>query len=140
MRSSPESRWKRWAYFLVGWLFFGLGVLGVFLPVLPTTPFMLLALWCFSQSSARFHHWLYHHRLFGPALQRWRDGRVIPLKAKVIALSTMAASLSYVTIFRHPPWYLLAIMASTMGYGAWFILRCPSQPPQPPEPSKEPTE
>ena len=72
--------------FILGWLLFGLGFVGAFVPVLPTTPLMLLALWCFARSSNRFHDWLYAHQVFGPPLQQYREHRVIPLVAKCVAV------------------------------------------------------
>ncbi len=119
----------RHLYFLVAWGFFGLGALGVFLPVLPTTPFMILALWAFSRSSQRFHHWLYHHPLFGPSLNRWEQYRVIPRVAKVFALTMMAASLSYLYLFVEVHWAVKGLALAVMAYGAWFILSKPSRPP-----------
>ena len=86
-------------FFILGWLLFGLGFVGAFVPVLPTTPLMLLALWCFSRSSDRFHDWLYTHKIFGPPLQQWQEHRVIPLAAKLIAVFFMAASLVYLFVF-----------------------------------------
>jgi uncharacterized membrane protein YbaN (DUF454 family) len=65
----PSHR-QRWAFLALAWVSFALGVVGLVLPVVPTTPFMLVALWAFSRSSRRFHDWLYHHRIFGPPLQR----------------------------------------------------------------------
>ena len=59
----------------LGWTFFALGLLGTVLPLVPTTPFMLLALWAFSVGSERFHRWLYHHPVFGPPLRRWSEER-----------------------------------------------------------------
>lgn len=118
----------RWAYFFSGWLFFLLGAIGVLLPVLPTTPFMLLALWCFSNSSERFHQWLYHHRLFGPSLQAWHKHRVIPLAAKIMSVSIMILSFSYLLFFRQLAIEWLLITAALMLYGAWFILTKPSKP------------
>ncbi|MEQ9559260.1 MAG: YbaN family protein [Rhodospirillales bacterium] len=115
---------------VLGWGFVALGVVGVVLPVLPTTPFMLLALWCFARSSQRFHDWLYHHRLFGPPLQKWERHRVIPVSAKVFACTAMTASLIYITFFRPVPGYLIAIAAAVMAYGAWFILTKPSRVPE----------
>jgi len=114
-------------YFLLGWCFFGVGAIGAVVPGLPTTPFMLLALWAFAKSSRRFHDWLYHHRLFGPPLQQWQAHRVIPLKAKVLALVTMAASLTYLTLFTEVSPWIKGGTAIVMLYGAAFILSKPSR-------------
>ena len=116
--------------FTLGWLLFGLGFVGVFVPVLPTTPFMLLALWCFSRSSDRFHEWLYTHKYFGPPLQSWQEHRVVPLKAKFIAISFMIGSLVYVFMFSSTPVWAQALMSVSMAFGAWFILTKPSFPPE----------
>ena len=116
--------------FTLGWLLFGLGFVGVFVPVLPTTPFMLLALWCFSRSSDRFHEWLYTHKHFGPPLQSWQEHRVVPLKAKFIAVSFMIGSLVYVFMFSSTPVWAQALMLASMAFGAWFILTKPSFPPE----------
>jgi len=109
-------------YFLLGWSFFGLGAVGTVVPGLPTTPFMLLALWAFSKSSKRFHDWLYAHRLFGPPLNQWRDHRVIPLKAKFLAIVTMIASFTYLAFFTGMDTLLKVIVALVMLSGAAFIL------------------
>jgi uncharacterized membrane protein YbaN (DUF454 family) len=119
---------QRLAYLALAWACFGLGVVGLLLPVVPTTPFMLVALWAFSRSSRRFHDWLYHHRIFGPPLQRWRRERVVPWWTKAIALSSMAASMAYVTLFVRPPWYGLAAMAAVVAAGALYISRLPTRP------------
>jgi len=113
-------------YFILAWLFFALGAIGVVLPVLPTTPFMILALWAFAKSSKRFHDWLYQHRLFGPPLQKWEEHRVIPLSAKILSVSMMSLSFTYILIFRDLNVYLLLLTASLMLYGMWFILTKPS--------------
>jgi len=115
-------------YFILGWVFFVTGVFGAVLPVLPTTPFMLLALWCFSKSSKRFHHWLYHHRFFGPALQQWKQSRVIPLSAKIMSVLMMTASFIYLAFFRQLQLEFLLPVALIMLYGAGFILSKPSRP------------
>jgi uncharacterized membrane protein YbaN (DUF454 family) len=120
-------------YFLLGWCFFGLGAVGVVVPGLPTTPFMLLALWAFSKSSQRFHDWLYAHRLFGPPLQQWRSHRVIPRKAKLLAVVTMAVSFVYLAFFTELTGWLKALIGLVMLYGAAFILSKPSQVPGQPK-------
>ncbi|MDF2368363.1 YbaN family protein [Sneathiella sp.] len=119
---------KKIVLLLIGWLFVIIGAIGVFLPVLPTTPFLLISLWAFSQSSERFHDWLYNHRIFGPPLQDWSKYGVIPLRAKIIALSTMAISATLVILYSSTPWYGLAAMIILMGIGAGFILSRPSRP------------
>ena len=116
--------------FILGWLLFGLGVVGAFLPVLPTTPFMLLALWCFARSSDRFHDWLYTHRIFGPPLQLGHEYKVIPLTAKRIALFFMTASLIYLFVFLDAAIWAKVLMSTSMALGAWFILTKPSLPPE----------
>ena len=75
-------------FFVLGCLCFGLGVVGVFVPLLPTTPFLLLAAACWARSSVRFHDWLLAHRVFGPTLRSWRAHRALPprTKGKAIAL------------------------------------------------------
>lgn len=116
--------------FALGCLLFSLGFIGVFVPVLPTTPFMLLALWCFSRSSERFHDWLYNHKVFGPPMQQWHDHRVIPMGAKVIALVFMTASLVYLFGFSATPFWVRGLMTVTVAVGIWFILTRPSRAPE----------
>ncbi len=116
--------------FILGWLLFAVGFVGVFVPVLPTTVFMLLALWCFSRSSDRFHEWLYTHRHFGPPLQLWQEHGVIPLKAKYIAILFMTGSLIYVFVFSTTPVWTQILMVASMAFGAGFILTKPSFPPE----------
>lgn len=119
----------RLVYFTMGWVFFAVGFVGAFVPVLPTTPLMLLALWCFSRSSERFHRWLYNHRVFGPPLRQWDVHRVIPLSAKLVAVFFMTASLVYVHFFSDIAVWARVIMSATMAIGFWFILSKPSRPP-----------
>lgn len=70
-----------------------LGILGLFLPLLPTTPFLLLASWCFARGSDRLHRWLLSHRVFGEYLRNFEAGRGIPLKAKIVATVMLWGSL-----------------------------------------------
>ncbi len=125
--SGALPRRGRIAYIALGWFFFALGAIGAVLPVVPTTPFMLLALWAFSRGSDRFHHWLYHHRIFGPPLQRFRRDRVVPRWAKAFALSSMAASVAWVAIVSRPPWYGFVAMGAVVLAGALYVTRFPSR-------------
>ena len=80
-------------YNVAGTLAVLLGILGIFLPLLPTTPFLLLASWCFARGSERLHRWLLSHRVFGEYLRNFEAGRGIPLKAKILATVMLWASL-----------------------------------------------
>ena len=74
---------------LLGFLFLGLALLGVFLPLLPTTPFVLVAAACFAQSSERMHRWILANRTFGPMVRDWEEKRCVSCKVKVIAITSM---------------------------------------------------
>ena len=117
-------------YFTLGWTFFGIGFAGAFLPVLPTTPFMLVSLWCFSRSSPRFHNWLYQHRFFGPPLRLWHEHHVIPLAAKIVAILFMLTGILVLFFYSDAGLWLKLVATGVIGYGAWFILSKPSAPPQ----------
>lgn len=107
-----------------GWLNVGLAFVGIALPGLPTTPFLLVAVWAFARSSRRFHDWLYHHPRFGPALRAWRDHRVVPVRAKVLAVLTMSLSLLIVIFFVAEDWRLPTVMACVMlPTAVWLITR-----------------
>jgi len=116
-------------YFLLGWCFFGLGAVVTVVPGLPTTPFMLLALWGFARSSTRFHDWLFTHRLFGPPLQRWQAHGVITPGVKWLSVTTMALSLLYLVFFTATPAWIAVLTALVMLYGAVFIVSRPSRVP-----------
>ncbi|MGQ0643890.1 MAG: YbaN family protein [Elusimicrobiota bacterium] len=77
----------------------GLGVLGMFLPLLPTTPFLLLSASCFGRSSPRLHRWLLSHPWFGSYVENYKDHRAIPLKAKILGLAVLWATMGYSAIF-----------------------------------------
>src|SRR5690606_25254012 len=80
-------RRMRGVYLVLGLAFTGLGIAGALLPVLPTTPFLILAAACFTRSSARLERWLLDHPRFGPTLGDWRERGAIPWKAKLMALA-----------------------------------------------------
>jgi hypothetical protein len=123
------ERAARLGYLALGFLFVGLGVIGAFLPVMPTTVFLIGALWAFSMSSKRLEDWLLHHPRFGPRLVEWRAHRVIPLRAKLFAWGSMAASLAIMIAVRVPVW-AIATAAALMLVGVVYIARCPSKPPE----------
>lgn len=121
---------KRYVLLALGLLFTAVGIVGAFLPLIPTTPLLILAVWAFSGSSERLHGWLLNHRRFGPPLQRWRTHRVVPWRAKITAWSMMAASLAYTIFVRRASWQLVAAIAALMAIAVWYVATKPSRMPE----------
>ena len=122
-----ETSRFRFAFMALGFVCVGLGVLGAFLPLLPTTPFLLVALWAFSRSSRRFHHWLYTHPRFGPRLQEWKKYGTIPVKVKVSAVSMMLLSL-VLLIVTQAKWQVIAGAGAFILVGTAYVISRPSRP------------
>lgn len=99
-----KSLTVRWVFALLGAFFVAMGVAGIFLPILPTTPFLLLAAACFARASSRVYNWLLNHSILGPIVLEWRRHRSIPYRVKIIALITMAASFTVSIVFFVPYW------------------------------------
>ena len=113
---------------ILGWLMVGLGCVGIFVPGLPTVPFLLVALWAFSKSSERFHDWLYNHPRMGPPLRDWREHGAIPLRAKILAIATMLVSFLWITFGIAQDWVLPTIVAACLIPPAIFIVTRPGRP------------
>ena len=84
---------------LFGFVFLGLGALGIVLPLLPTTPFVLLSAACFARSSERWHRWLLANETFGPMIRNWEDNRCISCRVKTIGILTMVLVGGYSIFF-----------------------------------------
>lgn len=109
----------------LGWVMVGLGAAGAVLPVLPTTPFLLGAAWCFCRSSPRMTAWLENNPLFGPALRNWRRDRAISVRSKLIACASMA--LGYAITLRFEPATPVAVgLAALLLTVAAFIVTRPT--------------
>ena len=93
----------RLVYMLLGVVAVALGVIGIALPLLPTTPFLLLAAWAFAKSSPRLEQWLVSHPRLGPPIEAWRARGAIATRVKIVALATMSVSLLYILIFTGLP-------------------------------------
>lgn len=93
------SSLSRGILIILGTFFVCLGVLGIFLPLLPTTPFLLLAGVCYARSSKRFYNWLLNNRWFGTYLKNYKEGKGVPLKVKVLSISFLWTAIGYSVIF-----------------------------------------
>ena len=88
---------KRIILISLGWLCVGLGFIGIFVPGIPTTIFLIIALWAFTKSSEKLRHWLLNHKRFGPILNNWQEHKVVPRRAKIlmVVLMSLAVILFY---------------------------------------------
>lgn len=104
-----------------------IGTVGIFVPLLPTTPFLLLAAACFVRSSDRLHDWLMDHRVYGRIVRGYREHRALPAGSKATILAfTWAAILSSIFILAHPARFVL--LAPAIG-ATWMMIRMPTLDP-----------
>lgn len=111
-----------------GWLCVGLGAIGIIMPLFPTTPFLLLALWAFTRSSPELAEKIRSHRLAGPYVRDWEEDGVIPAGAKILAITMMAAMLGYLHFGTAIPAWAEIAAALAMAGAAAYILTRPSRP------------
>ena len=83
---------KRIILISLGWLCVGMGFIGIFVPGIPTTIFLIIALWAFTKTSKKLRYWLLHHKRFGPILTNWQEHRVVPRRAKILMVTLMILS------------------------------------------------
>ncbi|MEH6790367.1 YbaN family protein [Parasphingorhabdus sp.] len=113
---------KRQLYLAAGLISVALGGIGVVLPLLPTVPFMILAAFCFANSSPRLEAWLVDHHVFGGHIRNWRDRRAITRRGKWAATVAFAASCVIALLFVKLPWNLIPIAAALIS-GSWIWTR-----------------
>lgn len=118
---------KRTLYLIAGWLCILLGIIGAVLPLIPTTPFILVAAFCFSRSSERLHQYLLNNKIFGKVIKDWENDGVIPLKVKLLATSMMLIMVSYPLIFKSFHIGLKAVVVMTVLMVMAYIWTRPSQ-------------
>ena len=118
----------RIVYLLAGHFFVALAVIGVFVPIMPTTPFLLLAAWCYSRGSERFYRWLVGHPRFGAPIVDWMEHGVIRKRAKIISSALIASSLIYPLVFLHFHWGLKLGAVAVVGAIIAYVATRPSEP------------
>lgn len=123
------SRPVRWVLWGVGTLSLVLGLIGVVLPGLPTTPFILLSAACYAKASPRLHHWLTHHRLLGPMVRDWEQHRSLTRRTKTVAQVSMVlmVGLSAWGLRERP--VLVAVLLLAAAVGVWVVARIPTRHP-----------
>jgi uncharacterized protein len=111
---------KRRLYLAAGWASVGLGTVGIFLPILPTVPFMILAAFCFARSSPALEAKLLNHPRYGPHLVAWREKGIVSRRAKLSATAAFAASIAIGFLALSLPWSLIpAGIALICGSWLW---------------------
>ena len=103
-----------------GVLFVVIGIVGAFLPVLPTTPFILLAAWCFLKSSEKAHRWIYSHSLFGGALKNWKEHRAISRSSKLTSISMISISSIYIYMTINIFWLKSVLLVVLFGVSVFI--------------------
>lgn len=117
-----QNKGVRFLFMGLGAVFFVAGFIGIVLPVLPTTPFMLLAAACWAKSSQRFHDWLVNHRVFGQMVIDWHQHRAIPRKAKYLAwtMMTLSCAMLFYRFEAHLQWLAWLTTFICMATAIWM--------------------
>tara|TARA_Y100001960_G_C14661619_1_gene821156 strand:+ start:452 stop:823 length:372 start_codon:yes stop_codon:yes gene_type:complete len=119
---------KRIFLLSLGWMCVGLAFLGIFVPGIPTTPFLLVALWAFAQSSKKFHAWLLNHKKFGPMLKNWESHKVVPKNAKILMVILQFFAILIIQ-YSLQNIFITIILALLLICVAWYVLSLPSKIP-----------
>jgi len=127
--SAPAtSRGVRIGYLVAGFAFTALGIVGAFLPLMPTTVFLILAAGCFGKSSPKLEAWLLNHPKFGPSVRAWRANKAIPRKAKIAACLGMAGGMAVFLLAARPKPWLGLLVGAIMAACAAFVVSRPEPP------------
>jgi uncharacterized membrane protein YbaN (DUF454 family) len=106
---------RQWLLTAVGMLAMALGIIGIFVPLLPTTPFLLLAASCFVRSSDRSYRWLINHPWFGSYIRNYREHRAIPLRTKVTAVAVLWSMIGFTALRVVPLWWVSGLLVLVAG-------------------------
>lgn len=117
----------RFLWLAAGLVFTALGIVGAFLPVMPTTVFLLAAAACFARSSPRLHGWLLGHPVFGPPIRNWEEHGAISRPAKRLAVGSMVAVFG-LSVVLGLSWKVLLPQGALILVGAVFVLSRPDGP------------
>jgi uncharacterized membrane protein YbaN (DUF454 family) len=119
---------RRWIFVVLGSLALGLGIIGIVVPLLPTTPFLLLAAACYIRGSDRLYGWLINHRVFGDYIRNYREHRAITVRAKVFTLLLLWSVIIYTAIWIVPMLWLRILIVAIAAVVTAYILRLKTMP------------
>ncbi|MEE8371192.1 MAG: YbaN family protein, partial [Sphingomonadales bacterium] len=122
----PAGLFKRMGNFLwavLGFLFLALGIIGAFLPVLPTTIFLILATGCFAKSCPALKSWIWDHPRFGPGVRLWFEEGAIPAKAKILAVGMIVVSFAFTALLTQNPTVIFAVGATLLAVSVFILTR-----------------
>jgi uncharacterized membrane protein YbaN (DUF454 family) len=111
----------RFAYLVAGFVLLALGIIGAFLPLMPTTIFVILAAGCFARSNERIETWLLNHKRFGPMIKAWRAEGAIPRRGKVLAAIGMVIGYLAFLVGARPGWILALFVLAVFAACAWYV-------------------
>ena len=123
-----QSRARRWLYIGLGCVFVALGAVGVVLPGIPTTPFLLLASFFLVRSSPKLHRKMLASKTFGPILADWNEHRGLRRSVKRIAVFSCSVMIGISVLFGGLPWPARVLVLAAGAYGIWFVARLPVVP------------
>jgi uncharacterized membrane protein YbaN (DUF454 family) len=107
----------KYLFIAIGFVSLGLGFLGIFVPLLPTTPFLLLSAVLFARSSKKLHSWLLNHKIFGKYIRNFLEEKTIPLRVKIYSISLLWTTILYAIFFvvEHTIWLQVLLLAVAVG-------------------------
>jgi len=112
----------RWTLLLAGTVLVGIGILGIFLPLLPTTVFFLMAAWCYARSSHTFYNWLHHNKYFGKYLKNYREGKGISRSSKISTIIILWGGILYSIFVTHSLIIQLILLAIAIGVTIHIVM------------------
>ena len=125
--TNTRQKIVRALFFVAGTVSLALGTIGIVLPILPTTPLLLLALACYCRSSKRMTKWVLSNKYFGSYIRRYKEGKGIPIKTKIVAIATLWITISYSAFFIVNNWWIVQLILFTIATAVSIhIIRLPT--------------
>jgi uncharacterized membrane protein YbaN (DUF454 family) len=125
-----KDRIKRWLLVTAGFLSVGLGILGIFLPLLPTTPLLLLGAGCFLRSSPRLYKWLIHRKWFGKYIHHYREHRAVTTQARLVTLALLWGVIGTTAVFAVESWWIRLLLGMIAVGVTWHIVHLKKLTPE----------